>query len=63
VIAALWEASDESTPRMMDNLYEGLADGLAPPVALRRAKLELLNSHSDFRKPFFWGAFQIYTGH
>lgn len=63
VIAALWEASDESTPRLMDNLYQGLADGLAPPVALRRAKLALLHSQSDYRKPFFWGSFQIYTGH
>jgi len=63
VIAALWEASDESTPRLMDNLYQALADGLTPPAALRRAKLALLHSHTDFRKPFFWGSFQIYTGH
>jgi len=63
VIAALWEASDESTPKLMDNLYQGLADGLSPAVALRRAKLALLHSRTDFRKPFFWGSFQIYTGH
>ncbi len=61
VIAALWEASDESTPRLMDSLYEGLEDGMAPADALRRAKLALLHSHSRFRKPFFWGSFQIYT--
>ncbi len=61
VIAALWEASDESTPRLMDRLYQGLENGLAPADALRQAKLALLHSHGNFRKPFFWGAFQIYT--
>lgn len=61
VVAALWEASDESTPRLMDNLYQGLESGLAPADALRQAKLTMLHSHGDFRKPFFWGAFQIYT--
>ena len=44
-------------------IYQALADGLTPPAALRRAKLALLHSHTDFRKPFFWGSFQIYTGH
>jgi CHAT domain-containing protein len=61
VIAALWEASDESTPRLMDKLYQGLENGMSPADALRQAKLELLHSHSNFRRPFFWGAFQIYT--
>jgi CHAT domain-containing protein/tetratricopeptide (TPR) repeat protein len=61
VIAALWEASDESTPRLMDSLYQGLEKGMTPEDALRQAKLALLHSQSNFRKPFFWGSFQIYT--
>jgi CHAT domain-containing protein/tetratricopeptide (TPR) repeat protein len=61
VIGALWEVSDDSTPRLMDTLYQGLEDGLAPAVALRNAKLDLLHSQSRFRKPFFWAPFQIYT--
>ena len=62
VIGALWEVSDESTPRLMDALYQGLQDGLPPAVALRQAKLSLLHSQVNFRKPFFWAPFQIYTG-
>jgi CHAT domain-containing protein len=62
VIAALWEVSDDSTPRLMDGLYQGLEEGLSPSAALRRAKLELLRGQGGFRKPFFWAPFQIYTG-
>ena len=60
-IGALWEASDESTPRLMDALYQGLEEGQAPGAALRKAKLTLLHSHSNFRKPFYWAPFQMYT--
>ena len=60
-IGALWEASDESTPRLMDALYQGLEEGQAPGAALRQAKLALLHSRSNFRKPFYWAPFQMYT--
>jgi CHAT domain-containing protein len=64
VIAALWEASDESTPQLMDSLYQGLEDGMEPGDALRYAKLSLMHSRrKNYSKPFFWAAFQIYTGH
>jgi len=60
-IGALWEASDESTPRLMDTLYQGLEEGETPGAALRQAKLALLHSHNNFRKPFYWAPFQMYT--
>ncbi len=60
-IGALWEASDDSTPRLMDSLYQGLDHGQSPSAALRQAKLELLHSHSIFRRPFYWAPFQLYT--
>jgi CHAT domain-containing protein/tetratricopeptide (TPR) repeat protein len=62
VIGALWEASDDSTPKLMDNLYAGLADGMTPSAALRQAKLELLHSEGKFHEPFYWAPFQIYAG-
>jgi CHAT domain-containing protein len=62
VIGALWEVSDDSTPRLMDTLYQGLEDGKAPALALRNAKLDLLHSRSRSRLPFYWAPFQIYTG-
>ena len=61
VIGALWEVSDDSTPRLMDTLYQGIEDGQTPAVALRAAKLALLHSQSKFRAPFYWAPFQIYA--
>jgi len=63
VIGALWEVSDESTPRLMDRLYQGIQQGQEPSVALRRAKLSLLRDTSNFHAPFFWAPFQIYSVH
>jgi CHAT domain-containing protein/tetratricopeptide (TPR) repeat protein len=62
VIGALWEASDDSTPQLMDALYQGVQEGLAPSAALRQAKLALLHSGGRFQQPFYWAPFQIYTG-
>ena len=62
VIGALWEVSDDSTPRLMSALYQGLDDGLPPSAALRQAKITLLHSEGNFRKPFYWAPFQIYAG-
>jgi len=61
VIGALWEVSDASTPRLMDQLYAELKKGQSSQAALRSAKLSLLHSN-DFRKPFYWAPFQLYTG-
>jgi CHAT domain-containing protein len=46
----------------MDAMYAGLVKGSAPDVALRMAKLSLLHSGAAFRKPYYWAAFQLYTG-
>jgi CHAT domain-containing protein/Tfp pilus assembly protein PilF len=62
VIGALWEVSDDSTPALMDSLYHGLEQGLSPSTALRQAKLAMLHGQGNFRSPFFWAPFQIYTG-
>lgn len=62
VIGALWEASDDSTPLLMDSMYQGIENGMAPSAALRQAKLALLHSAGRFKQPFYWAPFQIYTG-
>ncbi|HMI53597.1 MAG TPA: CHAT domain-containing tetratricopeptide repeat protein [Candidatus Saccharimonadales bacterium] len=62
VIGALWEVSDASTPRLMNDLYAGLAAGKDPAAALRDAKLAMLNSKDVYRKPFYWAPFQFYSG-
>jgi CHAT domain-containing protein len=62
VIGALWEANDESTAQLMGDLYQNIEAGMTPSAALRQAKINLLHSQGEFRKPFYWAPFQIYTG-
>ncbi|MGA2050883.1 MAG: CHAT domain-containing protein [Terracidiphilus sp.] len=61
VIGALWEVADDSSPRLMDALYQGIEDGQPPATALRNSKLLLLHSNSRFATPFYWAPFQIYS--
>jgi CHAT domain-containing protein len=61
VIGALWDVSDASTPELMQHLYNGIAAGNPPDVSLRAAKLDMLHSYGVFRKPIYWGAFQLYS--
>jgi CHAT domain-containing protein len=62
VIAALWEVNDASTAQLMDNLYSNVKKGQDPAAALRSAKLAMLHSGNIYRRPFYWGAFQLYVG-
>ncbi|MEZ0579088.1 CHAT domain-containing protein [Nocardioides sp. MH1] len=59
VIAALWAVDDAVTLELMTSFYRGLAEGLAPPYALRRARREVAAQHPH---PYFWAAFR-YVGH
>jgi CHAT domain-containing protein len=61
VIGALWEASDASTPLLMDRLYSEIQTGRYPDAALRAAKLSLIHSQTVYRKPLYWAAFQLYS--
>jgi len=61
VVAALWEATDASTERLMDKFYDELDKGARPDAALRAAKLSLLRG-SGFHNPFYWAPFQLYAG-
>jgi CHAT domain-containing protein len=62
VIAGLWEVSNASTPQLMDELYRGLSAGQDPATALRNAKLTLVHSSGNYRRPFYWAPFQLYSG-
>lgn len=62
VIAGLWEVSNASTPQLMDELYKGLHEGQDPATALRNAKLTLVHSSGNYRRPFYWAPFQLYAG-
>lgn len=61
VVAALWDVSDASAPELIGQFYAGISKGESPASALRSAKLSLLHG-SHFRSPFYWAAFQLYSG-
>jgi len=61
VIAGLWDVTDSSTPEIMNVLYSRMAAGVGAADALREAKLKFIHSKEGFRRPYYWGAFQIYT--
>ncbi len=61
VIAGLWDVTDSSTPGIMDTLYSRILAGMGPADALREAKLTLIRSDIGYRRPYYWGPFQIYT--
>ena len=62
VVAGLWDVNDMSTASLMADFYSRLTRGAAPTDALREAKLRLVHSSGAYRKPFYWGPFQLYTG-
>lgn len=63
VVGALWDVSSISSAQLMNDFYGELQKGKSPSAALRAAKLNLLHSaNPDFRRPFYWAPFQLYTG-
>jgi CHAT domain-containing protein len=61
VVAGLWNADDAATAELMGEFYARLASGASPAAALRLAKLKLLKSAGQYRSPYYWGAFQLFT--
>jgi CHAT domain-containing protein len=61
VAAGLWDVNDQSTATLMGTLYAGMVAGKSPAAALRNAKLSLIASPGNLRKPYYWAPFQLYT--
>jgi CHAT domain-containing protein len=61
VIAGLWDVNDQSTAGLMDILYRELALGKRPADALRTAKLSMIESRGNLRKPYYWAPFQLFS--
>lgn len=60
VIAGLWDVNDRSTAEMMADLYKELGRGARPAEALRSAQLVMVRSQTVFRKPYYWGPFEVF---
>ena len=61
VVAGLWNADDAATSELMGEFYGRLASGVTPAQALRLAKVKLLKSPGQNQRPYYWGAFQLFT--
>lgn len=61
VVAGLWDVDDKSTADLMNDLYAGLGAGDTPAHALRAAKLTMIQRSGPLSRPYYWGAFQMFT--
>ena len=61
VVAGIWNVDDAAAPIIMEELYKQWREGSSPAAALRHAKLKLMQSGGAFRKPYYWGPFEVFT--
>jgi CHAT domain-containing protein len=61
VVAGIWNVDDSAAPLLMKEFYQEWRGGRDPAGALRGAKLQLMHSGGAFRKPYYWGAFEVFT--
>jgi len=50
------------TSNATDQLKQLIEKQTDPATALRKAKLTLVHSTGNYRKPFYWAPFQLYLG-
>jgi len=58
-VTSLWEVDDRSTTELMNHFYTEVTHGKSYAEALREAKLHMLEG--NFKKPYYWAPFQIYS--
>jgi CHAT domain-containing protein len=61
LVVSLWNVSEISTSQLMKDFYRHLISKASNAAALRRAKLQMLQSGRETRHPYYWAPF-IITG-
>jgi CHAT domain-containing protein len=61
VVAGIWNVDDAAAPLLMQEFYKHWRAHGNSAAALRNAKLKLMRSGGAFRKPYYWGPFEIFT--
>lgn len=58
IVTTLWSINDATTKELMEGFYSNIKAGMTKDAALRKAKLEYIESHpNDQVHPFYWAAF------
>jgi CHAT domain-containing protein/Flp pilus assembly protein TadD len=58
-VSSLWRVTDSAAEHLMASFYSHLARGDTKASALRKAKLEFLNSGAKQAGPYYWAAFLL----
>lgn len=58
LMVSLWKVDDQATAQLMTNFYKNHLQPHSFNVALRQAKLQLINSDA-YAHPYFWSAFLL----
>ncbi len=61
VVGGIWNVDDAAAPLLMKEFYKEWREGGDPAAALRGAKRQLMRAGGAFRKPYYWGAFEVFT--
>jgi CHAT domain-containing protein len=61
VVAGIWNVDDAAAPVLMKEFYKQWREGGNPAAALRGAKRQLMHTGGAFRKPYYWGPFEVFT--
>lgn len=56
VLMSLWDINDQATSQLMERFYRHLRDSMSVSGALRRVKLEMIES-KNLSHPFYWAGF------
>ena len=59
VAVSLWNVSDITTSRFMKSFYQHLVSGSGNAVALRLAKLQIMEDAKELKHPHYWAPFVL----
>ena len=60
IVMTLWEVSDKSGARLMEDFYKSLKRGNSKAEALREAKLNFLKNADNLKaNPYFWSTYVV----
>jgi CHAT domain-containing protein len=60
IVMTLWEVSDKSGAKLMQDYYQSLIKGKSKSVALQEAKLNFLKKADNLKaNPYFWSTYVI----